>query len=176
MPYQLYHYECKCHFSTSLQYGSEHTGSAAHQLTDQRPGIVVWSNTTQEVWVFELTVCFESGYEEARTWKTDRYTDLMEQIAEASSDDTRGWKLQVLVSSKLPRLLECSKKQWEAFLINVVQTTSRSSHKIRVTRNWTDSDGGGEKEIDHDTCTLCGELMTIKTLSMSSTHAGWLET
>ena len=39
--------------------------------TDQRPDIVVWSNTTQEVWVIELTVCFETGYEEARTWKTD---------------------------------------------------------------------------------------------------------
>jgi len=75
-----------------LQYRSEHTGSAAHQLADQRPDIVMWSNTTQEVWVIELTVCFEMGYEEARTWKTDRYTDLMEQIAEASLDDTRGWK------------------------------------------------------------------------------------
>ena len=31
--------------------------------TDQRPDIVVWSNTAQEVWVIELTVCFETGYE-----------------------------------------------------------------------------------------------------------------
>ncbi|MDD9817776.1 MAG: hypothetical protein OXU61_06540 [Gammaproteobacteria bacterium] len=46
--------------------------------TDQRPDIVVWSNTAQEVWVIELTVCFETGYEEARIRKTDRYTDLME--------------------------------------------------------------------------------------------------
>jgi len=29
--------------------------------TDQRPDIVVWSNTAQEVWVIELTVCFETG-------------------------------------------------------------------------------------------------------------------
>ena len=76
--------------------------TTAHQLTDQRPGIVVWSNTTQEVWVIELTVCFETGYEEARTRKTDRNTDLMEQIAEASLDDTRGWRPWVPVSSKLP--------------------------------------------------------------------------
>ena len=46
--------------------------------TDQRPDIVVWSNTAQGVWVIELTVCFETGYEEARIRKTDRYTDLME--------------------------------------------------------------------------------------------------
>ena len=56
--------------------------------TDQRPDIVVWSNTAQEVWVIELTVCFETGYEEACIRKTDRYTDLMEQIAETSLDGT----------------------------------------------------------------------------------------
>ena len=28
----------------------------------------------------------------------------------------------------------------EAFLINIAQTTIRGSHKIWVTRNWTDSD------------------------------------
>jgi len=71
----------------------------------------VWSNTTQEVWVIKLTLCLETGYEEARTWKTDRHTDLMEHIAEASLDDIRDWKLQVPVSSKLPRLLERCKKQ-----------------------------------------------------------------
>ena len=27
-------------------------------------GKEVWSSTTQEVWVSELTVCFETGYEE----------------------------------------------------------------------------------------------------------------
>ena len=32
--------------------------------TDQRPNIVVRSSTTQEVWVIELTVCFETGYED----------------------------------------------------------------------------------------------------------------
>ena len=73
-----------------LQYGSEQTGSAAHQLTDQRPGIVVWSNTTQVVWVFELTVCFETGHEEAHTRKTDRYTDP-------------SWNKLFFDSSKLPR-------------------------------------------------------------------------
>ena len=30
--------------------------------TDQWPNIVVWSSTIQEVWVIELTVCFETRY------------------------------------------------------------------------------------------------------------------
>ena len=34
------------------------------------------------------------------------------------------------------KLLECSEKQWEAFPINIVQTTIHGSHKIWVTRNW----------------------------------------
>jgi len=98
--------------------------------------------------VIELTVCFEMGYEEARIRKTDGYTDLMKQIAETSLDETL---VTLKVGSReylsLPsfheikqQLLEWSKKQWEAFLMNVVQTTIRGSHKIWVTRNWTDSD------------------------------------
>ena len=34
----------------------------------------------QEVWVIELTVCFETGYEAAHNLKKNRYADLMEQI------------------------------------------------------------------------------------------------
>ena len=55
-------------------------------------------------------------------------------------DDTRGWYLSLPSFHEIKQqLLECSKKQWEAFLINVVQTTICGSHKIWVTRNWTDS-------------------------------------
>ena len=56
--------------------------------TDQRPDIVVWNSTNQEVWVIKLTVCFETGYEDAHTLKTNRYTDLMRQIADSSVDGT----------------------------------------------------------------------------------------
>ena len=33
--------------------------------TDERPDIVVWSDDAGEVWVIELTICFETNYEEA---------------------------------------------------------------------------------------------------------------
>ena len=96
--------------------------------------------------MIELTVCFETGYEEAHTRKTNRYADLMEQIADSSLDGTLA-TLKVgsheylsLPSFQVIRqqLLDCSRKQWETFLINTAQTAIRGSHKIWVTRNWAD--------------------------------------
>ena len=91
---------------------------------------------------------FETGSEEACIQKTDRYTDLMKQIAKMSLDGTlvtlevgsRGYLSLPSFREIKQQLLECGKKQWEAFLINIAQTTIRGSHKIWVTRNWTDSD------------------------------------
>ena len=36
--------------------------------------------------MIELTVCFETGYEEAHMRKTTRYADLMEQIVDSGFD------------------------------------------------------------------------------------------
>ena len=98
--------------------------------TDQRPDIVVWSSTTQEVWMIELTVCFETGYKDAHTLKTNRYADLMRQIADSSVDGTlvtlevgsRGFLSLTNFNTMKQQLLECSRKQWETFLVNVAQT------------------------------------------------------
>ena len=54
--------------------------------TDVRPDIVVWNDNIREVWVFELTVCFETGIDEAHNRKMVRYSDLMEMITAASWD------------------------------------------------------------------------------------------
>ena len=54
--------------------------------TDSRPDIVVWSNTIKEVWVIELTVCYETGVDEAHNRKMARYSDLMERISASSWD------------------------------------------------------------------------------------------
>ena len=106
--------------------------------TDQRPDIIVWSSTTQEVWVIELTVCFETRYEDAHTLKTNRYTDLMRQIADSPVDGTlvtlevgsRGFLSLTNFNKMKQQLLECSRKQWETFLVNVVQTAIRGSHDM----------------------------------------------
>ena len=49
--------------------------------TDERPDIVMWNNQTKEVWIVELTVCFDTNCNEAHARKTERYADLMEKIA-----------------------------------------------------------------------------------------------
>ena len=112
--------------------------------TDQRPDIVVWSATLQEVWVIELTVCFETRYEEAHNLKVNRYADLMEQI----DDSTHSGSLVTLeVGSRgilsLPsftllkqQLLICTRRQWEEALSNITRTAISGSHRIWVTRNY----------------------------------------
>ena len=95
----------------------------------------------------ELTVCFETRYEDAHTLKSNRYTDLMGQIADSSVDGTlvtlevgsRGFLSLPNFNITKQQLLECSRKQWEAFLVNVAQTAIQGSHRIWITRNWTDS-------------------------------------
>ena len=85
--------------------------------TDQRPDIVVWSSTAQEVWVIELTVCFETRYEDAHTLKSNRYADLMGQIADSSVDGTlvtlevgsRGFLSLPNFNMIKQQLLECSR-------------------------------------------------------------------
>ena len=97
--------------------------------------------------MIELTVCFETRYEDAHTLKSNRYADLMGQIADSSVDGTlvtlkvgsRGFLSLPNFNMIKQQLLECSRKQWEAFLVNVAQTAIQGSHKIWVTRNWTDS-------------------------------------
>ena len=53
--------------------------------------------------MIELMVCFETRYEDAHTLKSNRYTDLMGQIADSPVDGTlaRGWELWFPVSPKL---------------------------------------------------------------------------
>ena len=84
--------------------------------------------------MIELTVCFETRYEDAHPLKTNRYTDLMKQIGDSSVDGTLV-TLEVESSAflSLPnfnmikqQLIECSRKQWEAFLVN--QTAIQGSH------------------------------------------------
>ena len=117
-------------------------------MTDQRPDIVVWSSKLHEVWVIELTVCFETGFEAAQAMKTNRYADLMEQITSSSMDGTlvtlevgsRGFlALQGFRDVKNMLLEQCGKKKWEAFLTELVRTAVKGSHKIWTTWNYKSS-------------------------------------
>jgi len=89
--------------------------------------------------VIKLTVCFETGYEETHTWKTEQIAEMSFETLVTLEIGSRGYLSLPSFHKVKQQLLECSKKQWEAFLINIAQTTIRGSHKIWVTRNWTDS-------------------------------------
>ena len=91
-----------------------------------------------ELWAIELTVCFETSYEEAHSQKTTRY---VEQITSSNFD---GELVTLEVGShgflSLPTFttlqLELSKKQWREFLNNVVQAAIKGSHRVWVMWNW----------------------------------------
>ena len=115
--------------------------------TDSRPDIVVWSNSLQEVWVLELTICFETGFDEAHNRKTGRYSDLMEQITETTWDGclvtlevgSRGFISLACFNNIKQQILQCSRRQWKDFLLQVASTVLKGSHKIWSMRNWSDT-------------------------------------
>ena len=48
--------------------------------TDLRPDLVIWSDVKQEVWLIELTICFEMNFDKAQLRKETKYLDLVEAI------------------------------------------------------------------------------------------------
>ena len=112
--------------------------------TDQRPDIVMWSDTLQEVWVVELTVCFETRYEEAHNLKVNRYADLMEQIDDSTYSGSlvtlevgsRGFLSLPSFTLLKQQLLICTRRQWEEALSNITRRAISGSHRIWVTRNY----------------------------------------
>jgi len=44
-------------------------------LTDLYPDIVWWDDSHKQLWLAELTVCFETSFEEARERKEAKYSD-----------------------------------------------------------------------------------------------------
>lgn len=54
--------------------------------TDSHADIVIWNNNIKEVWVIELTVCYETGMDEGHNRKMTRYSDLMEVISASPWD------------------------------------------------------------------------------------------
>ena len=58
--------------------------------TDLRPDLVWWDEAHKSLILAELTVCFESNFEEAAQRKSAKYTDLVEQA------QARGYKTEMI--------------------------------------------------------------------------------
>jgi len=107
---------------------------------------VVWSNTRQEVILFELTLCFESNFDNTQQRKKEKYLDLMEtiqqthfraklvplQVGSRGFLDLRGFEV-------IQNLCTCQKKEWKKFLVDVSRAAILGSHHIWCTRNWKDT-------------------------------------
>ena len=66
--------------SASADLGHTYTFPNHTVPTDLRPDIVVWDDSTKEVYLVELTVCFDTLFEEAIQRKESRYCDLVDSI------------------------------------------------------------------------------------------------
>ena len=111
--------------------------------TSLRPDLVLWSDAQRKLHIVELTICFESGFNEAAERKRKRYTDLAEETQQ------QGYHTQILPiqvgsrgvieDSSLEKLRHylkpISQKTWQEFLIEVVVTTIEESHRIWCDRN-----------------------------------------
>ena len=58
--------------------GSEYTFPACITPTDLRPDVVLWSSTQKSAVLVELTVCYETNFEDAHRRKVNKYEDLVE--------------------------------------------------------------------------------------------------
>ena len=113
--------------------------------TDLRPDLVLWNNSSKTVCLCELTVCFETRYEEAHILKANKYADLVEQI---EATDFTPELITLEVGSRGPfnptgfndlrAHITPPQKAWRAMLTNITRTVIMESHKIWTKRNWRD--------------------------------------
>ena len=110
--------------------------------TDLRPDLVWWDDTQRSLCLAELTVCFESNFDEAAMRKTTKYTDLAEQ-AERHGYHSTLFTLQVgsrgvpdyKSSSALATLLNMPSRDLTDMLESVTRAAIISSFSIWCSRN-----------------------------------------
>ncbi len=112
--------------------------------TDQRPDMVWWNDQQKTITLVELTVCFETSYEEAITRKEDRYHDLITEAREA------GYRANLITiemgSRGLPNMagfqrlrvaLNLSTQEFRQLLTDAARQAITGSYKIWCSRNST---------------------------------------
>ena len=110
--------------------------------TDLRPDVVLWDDKTKKLCLLELTVCFETSFEEATQRKKIRYADIVDQ-AKLSHYISKLITVEVgargIVSMKglkqLQDKLNVTKSGMSKLLTAFVKTIIVESHKIWYRRN-----------------------------------------
>ena len=113
--------------------------------TDLRPDLVVWNDSQRVLVLAELTVCFETNFEDASQRKRNKYQDLLE-TCQASGHTTHLITLEVgsrgfVNFSGFQRFLKFfsfSRKDTLSLLKSVAREAIIQSHRIWTSRNRTD--------------------------------------
>ena len=113
--------------------------------TDLRPDLVVWNDSQRVLVLAELTVCFETNFEDASQRKRNKYQDLLE-TCQASGYTTHLITLEVgsrgfVNFSGFQRFLKFfsfSRKDTLSLLKSVAREAIIQSHRIWTSRNTTD--------------------------------------
>ena len=96
--------------------------------------------------LIELTICFETRYEEPRSLKEGKYIDLVEEISSAGVYNPQLITLEVgsrgpfypAGFERLQSYISGPDKHWETMLRETTRTVLMESHRIWTMRNWRD--------------------------------------
>ena len=94
----------------------------------------------------ELTICYETRYEEAHGLKENKYADLVDTISRVGMYSPELITLEVgsrgpfnpTGFKNLQAFLNAPKKEWELMLVYITKTVLIESHTIWTMRNWKD--------------------------------------
>ena len=109
---------------------------------DLRPDIVIWSDVSRQVWLVELTVCFETNGVDASIRKAERYSGLKRTIKSSKYTcqvlpiqvGSRGY-IDSTSFNPFQELFKIPNRQFHQALLNVICTTLRKSFNIWLSRN-----------------------------------------
>ena len=111
--------------------------------TNLRPDLVIWSDVCKKLCLVELTISYESGFEDAARRKRNRYVDLVSDAKDrgyhSSVTPFQVGSRGVLDESSLESfrciLKPIPNKKWKCFLTDLTTTVIVESHRIWCQRN-----------------------------------------
>ena len=111
-------------------------------VSDLRPDIVIWSDIPKKVYLLELTVCFDTSFDEAIQRKTDRYLELADVINQSGYNcsvitlqvGSRGF-IDTDAFEDLRKILNVKIQVFVAFLKRLSSISIKESFKIWSARN-----------------------------------------
>ena len=107
--------------------------------TDLQPDVIIYSELTKSATLMELTVCFETNFEEPKSWKEMKYADLMDEIEENGFIvDLVTIEMEFLKYESFRRLNEvlgADRKEFFTLLMDVAKVTIKNAFHIWTQRN-----------------------------------------